>query len=137
MSAGTFLVSTGDTQSYIYSDECHKGGSCPDAPIYRPSTSSTYQKGRTEGKVSSSTGMRFKSDSAHDTLCLGSGNSTQRMCLENMDFNMVKKIDAKDWQQVFYEDEYATNGIFGLGMLANETINNQSSSFLARAVSLG
>jgi len=50
---------------------------------------------------------------------------------------MVKQIQARDWQQVFYEEAYATNGIFGLGMQANDTINNQSSSFLARAVSLG
>lgn len=49
-------------------------------------------------------------------------------------FYMVNKIEAKDWQQVFYQDAYATNGIFGLGM---EAVSNTSDSFLARAVALG
>ena len=92
MNAGTFLVSTGDVESYIYSDKCYKSGSCPDAPLYRPTISSTYRKGRHNDVITASTGMRMKSDSAHDTLCLGSGNVTERLCLDDMEFNMVNQI---------------------------------------------
>ena len=62
MNAGTFLVSTGDIESYIYSDQCYKTGSCPDAPLYRPSISSTYHTGPKNDVVAASTGMRMKSD---------------------------------------------------------------------------
>jgi hypothetical protein len=137
MNAGTFLVSTGNTETFIYSDTCYANGTCPDAPIYKPAASSTYIKGPNNGVTQASTGMRMKSDTAFDTLCLGSGGETDRLCLDHMEFNMVNSIDAKDWQQVFYQDAYATNGIFGLGMVANDTYSNQSSSFLARAVALG
>ena len=54
-----------------------------------------------------------------------------------MKFNMVTKIEAMDWQQIFYDKAYATNGIFGLGLHSNMTLNNQSSSFLGRAVASG
>jgi len=67
--------------------------------------------------------MKLVSNSVHDTLCLGKGNETERLCIDDMQFNMVTKIEARDWQQIFYDKEYATNGIFGLGMHSS-SINN-------------
>lgn len=76
----------------------------------------------------------MKAQPAHDTLCLGSGGNSTRLCLDDQYIGMVKSIQAKDWQQVFYSEAYATNGVFGLG---TEDISTNSTSFLARAVALG
>jgi hypothetical protein len=92
MNAGRFLVSTSDIESFVYSDECYRTGSCPDAPLYRPTISSTFREGRKNDIIRTSSGMRMKSDSVYDTLCLGKGNETQRLCLDNQEFNMVNQI---------------------------------------------
>jgi len=83
MNAGTFLVSTGDPFTYVYDQQCFSTGSCPSAPLYQPVNSSTYRQGTSTDHVSSSTGMRMKSHSAHDNLCLGSGSNETRLCLED------------------------------------------------------
>lgn len=47
---------------------------------------------------------------------------------------MVEKIYAQDWEQIFYQDAYPVNGIFGLG---RDVASNYSKSFLAHAVAAG
>ena len=59
--------------------------------------------------------VKMKAQPAHDYLCLGSGGNSTRLCLDDQDIGMVKSIQVKDWQLVFYSEAYATNGVFGLG----------------------
>lgn len=92
MPAGTFLVSTGDPYTYFYDQTCFDSGSCATAPIYNPATSSTYRVGTKTNVISASTGTRMQSNSASDTVCLGSGSNSTRLCLDNQFFYSVNRI---------------------------------------------
>lgn len=60
MSAGTFLVSTGDSEIFVYTQQCADSGDCI-APVFNPSDSTTFNGSSVTVGNSTSTGIRFYS----------------------------------------------------------------------------